>query len=286
MDRSWTCRRANGRFWSCWSRGRARSWQKRRSCSRSPRWRISCPTTRSSNTSRAFVVGLQPLGLILRTVRGIGYLLEKPGDPSMRPLFASPQASALAAAGDRGRLACSRCSTPGARRCAPRKACRTGFLSARPWPLPNGSRVDEAGGLEVDIPYSSLEMLTSTAQDKVFYRVDGPVGTFLTGYAGSCGDRRPARRGGLCRRVLWPGRHPQCNPDARGIDGCGLDPVFRDGRRIHPCPIGAGAGDPAPVRAAAGGAGAWGGHPRLGRRDGRAAPAGAAWRGYRRAIAR
>ena len=42
--------------------------------------------------------------------------------------------------------------------------------------------VDERGGLEVDIPYSSLEMLTSTAQDKVFYRVDGPVGTFLTGY--------------------------------------------------------------------------------------------------------
>lgn len=42
--------------------------------------------------------------------------------------------------------------------------------------------VDETGGLEVDIPYSSLEMLTSTAQDKVFYRVDGPVGVFLTGY--------------------------------------------------------------------------------------------------------
>lgn len=43
--------------------------------------------------------------------------------------------------------------------------------------------VAETGGLEVDIPYSSLEMLTSTAQDKVFYRVDGPIGTFLTGYA-------------------------------------------------------------------------------------------------------
>lgn len=43
--------------------------------------------------------------------------------------------------------------------------------------------VDEAGGLEVDLPYSSLEMLTSAAQDKVFYRVDGPVGSFLTGYA-------------------------------------------------------------------------------------------------------
>lgn len=42
--------------------------------------------------------------------------------------------------------------------------------------------VDLSGGLEVDIPFSSLEMLTSTAQDKVFYRVDGPVGYFLTGY--------------------------------------------------------------------------------------------------------
>lgn len=42
--------------------------------------------------------------------------------------------------------------------------------------------VDESGALEVDIPYSSLEMLTSTAQDKVFYRVDGPIGVYLTGY--------------------------------------------------------------------------------------------------------
>nr|WP_227754483.1 sensor histidine kinase [Stagnihabitans tardus] len=42
--------------------------------------------------------------------------------------------------------------------------------------------VDESGGLEVDMPYASLEMLTSTAEDRVFYRVDGP-GTFLTGYA-------------------------------------------------------------------------------------------------------
>lgn len=55
--------------------------------------------------------------------------------------------------------------------------------------------VDEAGGLEVDIPYSSLEMLTSTAQDKVFYRVDGPVGTFLTGYADLAVN--PAPPGGL-----------------------------------------------------------------------------------------
>ncbi len=42
--------------------------------------------------------------------------------------------------------------------------------------------LDETGILEVDIPYSSLEMLTSTAQDKVFYRVEGPDGAFLSGY--------------------------------------------------------------------------------------------------------
>lgn len=41
--------------------------------------------------------------------------------------------------------------------------------------------VDEDTGLQVDIPYSALEMLASTAQDRVFYRVDGPLG-YLTGY--------------------------------------------------------------------------------------------------------
>jgi two-component system sensor histidine kinase TctE len=42
--------------------------------------------------------------------------------------------------------------------------------------------VAENGTLEVDIPYVALEMLTSAAQDRVFYRVDGPNGQFLTGY--------------------------------------------------------------------------------------------------------
>lgn len=37
------------------------------------------------------------------------------------------------------------------------------------------------GMLEADVPYSALEMLTSTAQDRVFYRIDGPQG-FITGY--------------------------------------------------------------------------------------------------------
>jgi two-component system sensor histidine kinase TctE len=42
--------------------------------------------------------------------------------------------------------------------------------------------VAEDGSLEVDIPYVALEMLTSAAQDRVFYRVDGPPGDFITGY--------------------------------------------------------------------------------------------------------
>ncbi|MDQ6435567.1 sensor histidine kinase N-terminal domain-containing protein [Mesorhizobium sp. LHD-90] len=42
--------------------------------------------------------------------------------------------------------------------------------------------VGEGAALEVDIPYVALEMLTSAAQDRVFYRVDGPPGTFITGY--------------------------------------------------------------------------------------------------------
>ena len=42
--------------------------------------------------------------------------------------------------------------------------------------------VSEDGSLQVDIPYVALEMLTSAAQDRVFYRVDGPPGNFITGY--------------------------------------------------------------------------------------------------------
>ena len=42
--------------------------------------------------------------------------------------------------------------------------------------------VSEDGALEVDVPYVALEMLTSAAQDRVFYRIDGPAGMFITGY--------------------------------------------------------------------------------------------------------
>lgn len=41
--------------------------------------------------------------------------------------------------------------------------------------------VDLSGEIEVDIPFSALDMLASAAEDQVFYRIDGPTG-FLTGY--------------------------------------------------------------------------------------------------------
>ncbi|MCA1299639.1 sensor histidine kinase [Stappia indica] len=42
--------------------------------------------------------------------------------------------------------------------------------------------VNSEGELEVDVPYVALEMLTSAAEDRVFYKVEGPPGTFVTGY--------------------------------------------------------------------------------------------------------
>ena len=41
----------------------------------------------------------------------------------------------------------------------------------------------EDGQLAVEIPYGALEMLSSAAQDRVFYRVDAPPGQLVTGYA-------------------------------------------------------------------------------------------------------
>jgi two-component system sensor histidine kinase TctE len=47
--------------------------------------------------------------------------------------------------------------------------------------IAEGVDVAADGGLSIAIPYSALDMLSSTAQDQVFYRVDGPHG-ILTGY--------------------------------------------------------------------------------------------------------
>ncbi|MBL4784465.1 MAG: sensor histidine kinase [Cohaesibacteraceae bacterium] len=43
--------------------------------------------------------------------------------------------------------------------------------------------INDDGSLEVDIPYVALDMLRSAAQDKVFYRIEGPDGSFVTGYS-------------------------------------------------------------------------------------------------------
>ena len=43
--------------------------------------------------------------------------------------------------------------------------------------------LDDEGLIAIDITYGALEMLSSAAQDRVFYRVDGPPGRIVTGYA-------------------------------------------------------------------------------------------------------
>ena len=42
--------------------------------------------------------------------------------------------------------------------------------------------VDDDGQIEIDIPYVALDMLTSAAEDRVFYRIEGPGAEFITGY--------------------------------------------------------------------------------------------------------
>lgn len=48
--------------------------------------------------------------------------------------------------------------------------------------IAEGVDVDAEGGVAIAIPFSALDMLSSTAQDQVFYRVDGLAG-ILTGYS-------------------------------------------------------------------------------------------------------
>lgn len=47
--------------------------------------------------------------------------------------------------------------------------------------IAEGVDADADGGIAVAIPFSALDMLSSTAQDQVFYRIDGPT-ALLTGY--------------------------------------------------------------------------------------------------------
>ncbi len=62
--------------------------------------------------------------------------------------------------------------------------------------------LDSDGSLVIDIPYGALQMLSSAAQDRVFYRVDSPPGTLVTGYpdlpvAAAALDGPPAFADGL-----------------------------------------------------------------------------------------
>lgn len=43
--------------------------------------------------------------------------------------------------------------------------------------------VNAEGQIEIAIPWGALEMLSSAAQDRVFYRIDSPPGTLVTGYS-------------------------------------------------------------------------------------------------------
>lgn len=54
--------------------------------------------------------------------------------------------------------------------------------------------LDEDGQIAIEIPYGALEMLSSAAEDRVFYRVDGPPERLVTGYDDL--PVAPARQGG------------------------------------------------------------------------------------------
>ncbi len=59
--------------------------------------------------------------------------------------------------------------------------------------------ISETGEMEVDIPYVALEMLTSSSQDRIFYRVDRSDGLFVTGYKALEVESDPAMRPGSMR---------------------------------------------------------------------------------------
>lgn len=58
-------------------------------------------------------------------------------------------------------------------------------------------------GLHVDIPYVALDMLASTAQDRVFYAVSGPDGKVVTGYEDLPPPNNAARGGAPQSSVFY-----------------------------------------------------------------------------------
>lgn len=67
--------------------------------------------------------------------------------------------------------------------------------------IAEGITVDAEGGVAIAIPFSALDMLSSAAQDQVFYRVDGPSG-LLTGYGDlAAAPVAPGQEAGLADAV-------------------------------------------------------------------------------------
>ena len=69
----------------------------------------------------------------------------------------------------------------------------------------------ESGQIAVDLPYSSLSILAMARRDRIFYRIDAPGGSLVTGYGDlpvasaipvTGGPRSRTRLTGTCRSAL------------------------------------------------------------------------------------
>ncbi len=89
--------------------------------------------------------------------------------------------------------------------------------------------VGEDGELEVDIPYVALEMLTSAAQDRVFYKVEGPEGLFITGY-----ERLPVPQGDYSETIGNRARFSDASFRGDAIRLAALDGAVSTGTRSIP----------------------------------------------------
>ncbi len=86
--------------------------------------------------------------------------------------------------------------------------------------------VGENGKLEVDVPYVALEMLTSAAQDRVFYKVEGPDGLFITGY-----ERLPVPQGDFSETIGNRARFSDASFRGDAIRLASLDGAVSTGTR-------------------------------------------------------
>jgi two-component system OmpR family response regulator len=156
---------------------------------------------------------LAPLGLTLRTVRGIGYLLEKPAETP----FAAPPFVAVAFDGHGGFGPCgfgghlARGAAHGAK-CVGPGAGRLGLGDCR---AGDGGPIGRAGG------GYSIFIFGNAGLDRAGQGVlpggwaRGQLPDRLSRSGGGCSH---ARRRGLCRWGLWAGWHTQRHLAARAVN--------------------------------------------------------------------